>query len=109
LPALRPGERLSLDLGKVGVLASVKLNGQDLGVLWKEPFASDVTRVLKPGRNVLEVRAVNLWVNRLVADAGLPVGKRLTWATWSPFRPSDALLPSGLIGPVQLRAESDTR
>jgi hypothetical protein len=58
---------------------------------------------LKPGRNSLEVRVVNLWVNRLIADAGLPVEKRLTWTTDNPCHPNDPLLPSGLLGPVVLR------
>ncbi|MFO1512974.1 MAG: glycosyl hydrolase, partial [Verrucomicrobiota bacterium] len=102
LPALRPGERITLDLGKVAVLASVKLNGHDFGVLWKEPHALDVTGALKPGQNTLEVRVVNTWGNRLIADAGLPKSERKTWATWNPYRPDEKLLPSGLLGPVRL-------
>jgi hypothetical protein len=42
-------------------MASVKLNGKDLGILWKPPYCADVTGVL------------------------------------------DAPVPSGLIGPVNLR------
>ena len=30
-------------------LARVRLNGNDLGVLWKPPFRVDVTDVLSPG------------------------------------------------------------
>ncbi len=108
LPALKTGEKIVLDLGKVAVLASVKLNGCDLGVVWKEPYALDVTAAMKPGRNSLEIRVVNLWVNRLIADAGLPAEKRLTWTTYNPHRAGDPLLPSGLLGPVVLRtAETD--
>jgi hypothetical protein len=101
-PAVRPGERLVLNLGNVGVLAGVKLNGRDLGVVWKEPYAVDVTSALRAGKNSLEIRVVNLWVNRLIADAGLPPSQRLTWATWNPFHPSDALVQSGLLGPVTI-------
>jgi hypothetical protein len=103
LPALRPGERVVLDLGEVKVLAAVKLNGHDLGVVWKTPYALDITRALQSGKNSLEVRVVNTWVNRLVTDAGLPAEKRLTWTTDNPYHPSDPLLPSGLLGPVFLR------
>ncbi len=99
---MQSGERFILDLGKVSVLAAVKLNDRDLGVVWKEPYALDVTSALRAGKNSLEIRVVNLWGNRLIADAGLPLEKRLTWATWNPYRSNDELLPSGLLGPVKL-------
>lgn len=103
MPSMAPGERFFLDLGKVAVLASVKLNGRELGVVWKEPYAIDVTNALRSGRNDLEIRIVNTWVNRLVADASLPEEQRITWATWNPFKKGDSLVPSGLLGPVVLR------
>lgn len=102
LPAWPPGNHLVLDLGDVKVLAAVKLNGHDLGVLWKQPYALDVTSALHPGKNSLEVRVVNTWANRLIADSALPPVKRLTWATYNPYHPGDPLLPSGLLGPVQI-------
>jgi hypothetical protein len=82
----------------------VKLNGRDLGVFWKEPFAIDVTDHLKTGRNELEIRVVNTWANRLIGDASLPEDKRITWTTWSPFKAGDSLQSSGLLGPVVLRS-----
>ena len=54
------------------VIATVTLNGQELGTLWKPPFRIDITDRLKPGRNTLEVRVVNLWCNRLIGDQQLP-------------------------------------
>jgi hypothetical protein len=96
-----------LDLGQVQTLALVKINGKELGPLWTGPYALDVTAAARTGNNHLEVRVVNVWVNRLIADAALPPGQRLTWASWNPFRPDDPLLPSGLLGPVQIRASSD--
>jgi hypothetical protein len=97
-------ERVILDLGQVKMLATVKLNGRDLGVFWKEPFAIDVTDHLKTGRNELEIRVVNTWANRLIGDASLPEDKRITWTTWSPFKAGDSLQSSGLLGPVVLRS-----
>ena len=61
-----------LDLGKVKNLAEVTLNGQPAGILWKPPFRLDVTRLLKPGHNRLEIKVTNLWVNRMVGDEQQP-------------------------------------
>ena len=73
-----PKDRLSsnlvnyLDLGKVKNLAEVTINGQPAGILWKPPFRLDVTRLLKPGDNRLEIKLTNLWVNRMVGDEQQP-------------------------------------
>jgi len=69
---------LYLDLGRVAVIAEAKLNGHDLGILWKPPFRVDVTEVLQAGANELTVNVVNLWPNRLIGDDMLP-----TDADWS--------------------------
>ena len=123
-----PDQRLYLDLGKVAIMARVKLNGKDLGTLWKPPFVVDITDVAKSGTNDLEVRVVNLWPNRLIGDEQLPEdsernpdgtlkkwpqwlldGKpssagRLTFTSWRLWKKDEPLLESGLIGPVILRA-----
>jgi len=109
LPALRPDERMVLSLGRVAVLADVKLNGRDLGAVWKEPYALDITGALRAGKNALEIRVENLWVNRLIADSALPPEKRLTWVTWNPYHPGDALLPSGLLGPVTILTDNNSK
>ncbi len=105
LPKTLPG-RVVLDLGKVDVIASLIVNGQSLGDLWKTPFAADVTTALHPGKNRLEVNVANLWANRLIADAGLPEAQRLTWTNYPPYKAGAPRLPSGLLGPVVLRAEA---
>ncbi|HEY3411554.1 MAG TPA: glycosyl hydrolase [Armatimonadota bacterium] len=122
------GRTMRLELGDVQVIAEVKLNGKGLGILWKPPYSVDVTAALKPGVNSLEVKVTNLWPNRLVGDEQLPEdsdrngdgtlkswpqwlidGKpsptgRLTFTSWRLWRKDDALLPSGLLGPVTIRA-----
>ena len=123
---LGKGRHVSLDLGSVQVIAEVKLNGRDLGILWKPPFRVDVTDAVKPGDNSLEVRVVNLWPNRLIGDEQLPEdckrradgalkewpewlleGKpsptgRHTFTTWRHWTKDSPLLESGLLGPVRL-------
>lgn len=83
-------------------MASVKLNGRDLGVAWTTPFRVDATSALQPGANTLEIRVANLWPNRLIGDAALPADQRIAWTTWNPFPKETPLLPSGLMGPVRI-------
>ena len=61
-----------LDLGRVEVIAEVKLNGKDFGVLWKRPYQINVSTALKDGLNSLEIKVTNLWPNRLIGDEQLP-------------------------------------
>jgi hypothetical protein len=96
-----------LDLGDVKVMAQVKLNGRDLGVLWKPPFRVDATGVLRPGGNTLEIRVANLWPNRMIGDAALAETNRFTWSSWEPFKQDTPLLKSGLLGPVQIASQVD--
>jgi hypothetical protein len=115
-----------LDLGRVEVMSEVKLNGKDLGILWKSPYQVDVTAALQPGKNQLELKVVNLWINRLIGDENLPEdsdrnknstlkswpewlqqGKpsptgRISFTSWRLWKKGDPLSPSGLLGPVRL-------
>jgi hypothetical protein len=51
----------------------------------------------------LEIAVTNLWPNRLIGDAALPVEKRLT-KTNIGLSKDQPLLESGLLGPVRLTA-----
>jgi hypothetical protein len=104
---LRPerDERFCLDLGNVLELAEVTLNGVELGVLWRKPFCIDVTSALRSGANELEIRVTNLWVNRLVGDRRSQAPSA-AYAAHNPFRAEDALLQSGLLGPVKILRSS---
>ena len=105
---LGEGKRLFLDLGRVGKIAEVTLNGRPLGTLWRPPFELDITEAVKSGKNRLVVEVANTWSNRLVGDANSPDGKKycntnmknsLTWEV--PWKETP-LQESGLIGPVRL-------
>ncbi len=119
--------RVYLDLGNVQVMAQVKLNGKDLGTLWKAPFRLDVTDLLKPSGNAIEVKVANLWINRMIGDEQLPDDSqrnpegtlkewpqwldgdlpsptgRFTFTTWRLWKKDAPLRQSGLIGPVTLQ------
>jgi len=117
---------LYLDLGRVEVMAEVKLNGKNAGILWKKPFQADITNAARAGANTLEVKVVNLWPNRMIGDAHKPADSlrsahgvlsdwpqwllegqpsptgRYTFATWHHWGKDSPLITSGLLGPVRL-------
>jgi len=101
------GMRYVLDLGEVNIAASVRLNGVDLGVVWCQPWSIDVAKALKRDVNKLEIKVVNQWPNRLIGDGKLPIQQRrtrtnITYFYNQPRKGEYKLLPSGLLGPVQL-------
>lgn len=61
-----------LDLGMVRNLAVVRVNGRDAGTLWTPPFRADITDLIRPGENTLEIDVSNLWVNRMIGDEQEP-------------------------------------
>ena len=109
-------------------MAEVKLNGKDLGILWKPPYRVEVTDAIKAGENKLEVKVVNLWINRMIGDEQLPedsdrrkegtvkawpqwlqAGKpspagRFTFSSFKIWKKSEPLAESGLIGPVTIQS-----
>lgn len=100
-----PGTKLLLDLGAVNDLADVTVNGEELRTLWKAPYQVDVTDVLTPGANRLEIAVTNQWTNRLLGDrAAAPEEKVLATSTRLIGRLGEppVLAASGLLGPVQL-------
>ena len=95
---------LWLNLGDVKNLAEVIVNGKSLGILWKNPFRINVTSALKQGQNKVEIKVTNLWVNRLIGDAQPGVANKITYTTMPFYQADSKLLPSGLLGPVQILA-----
>jgi hypothetical protein len=112
---LTTGDRIVLDLGRVGDVAEVRVNGALAGSAWAPPYQVDVTSTLRPGDNRLEVIVANTWQHRLVGDlqpgairrawtnapndGGFTATRELTTAT--------PLTPSGLLAPVTLLAIRD--
>ena len=124
---IKDAQAVYLDLGKVGGIVSLKINGREVAVLWKHPFKADITRYVKPGKNVFEIEVTNC----LIGDEQYPLdikfgrldyaGKvfrgrwlleypkwlytgdkrpteRKTFTTYNYYRQDSPLLPSGLLG-----------
>jgi hypothetical protein len=104
-----PGTQVILDLGRVGDVAHVKVNGHDFGTLWKPPFRVDITVAVRTGGNELEVAVVNTWVNRLIGDDQFPQEKPVANIRGRKIIPAADLekCPSGLIGPVSIIVATD--
>jgi len=98
---------LSIDLGEVGQMADVFINGEHVDFLWKAPYQVNYEGKLKPGKNTIEVKVVNTWLNRLIGDGQPGVeGHSFTpvafYGVKSLSQNMGTLIPSGLIGPVRL-------
>jgi hypothetical protein len=110
-------------LGVVHDMARVKLNGKELGVVWCAPWRVEVAGAIKAGANQLEIEVVNRWPNRMIgdkqpADANVrevecPPGfldgqkfktGRYTFSTSDPYNAQSPLVPSGLLGPVEIQS-----
>ena len=97
-----PKGQTYIDLGKVMVMAKVKLNGHNIGGVWTPPYKLNISKYLKKGKNTLEIAVVNNWFNRLIRDKSLPESERITWQTFSYSTAETPLQTSGLLGPVEI-------
>ncbi|MFK7932537.1 MAG: glycosylhydrolase-like jelly roll fold domain-containing protein, partial [Saprospiraceae bacterium] len=130
---IRPNLNVTLDLGTVHIVDEVRLNGKEVATLWMPPFTVDITDFIKMGNNELAILVTNQWSNHLIGDERfaehydgyklgkhapnpdlfmpkwytnnepMPAGPRTTFTTAPFYKKDDPLIPSGLVGPVQLR------
>ena len=101
----QPGAPLWLDLGEVHEVAEIVVNGQKAGDVWHAPYRVNIGKLVRAGKNRLDVRVANLWANRLIGDARrdpADPSPRLTWTAGPSYTASAPLRRSGLIGPVRL-------
>jgi hypothetical protein len=97
-----PGAHLWLNLGDVENVAEVILNGKSLGILWKAPYKVDLTGSIEPGSNQVTIQVTNLWVNRLIGDQQPYAVWKYTFTDIQPYDAKSPLLPSGLLGPLEI-------
>ncbi|MEN6536404.1 MAG: glycosyl hydrolase [Bryobacteraceae bacterium] len=94
---VNPNFRYLLDLGGVGVAATVWLNGNLVGTRLWTPYTFEITGALRPGKNELRISVANTLANYYtqfdaLRNAPLNAGGSLPW-----------MLPSGILGPVSIR------
>jgi len=85
-----------LDLGDVKDVAQITINGKAGPLLLLQPYRADVTSLLHPGENTLQITVVNTLFNAISAQG--PSANYYEEET----NTANGLLPSGLIGPVRL-------
>jgi hypothetical protein len=78
--------RVVLDLGRVVATCEVHVNGKPAGVLLNKPFRRDITDLLRPGTNRLEILVYGTLSNHYQS-------------TPTPYKGDPA---AGLIGPARL-------
>ena len=106
---------LELDLGRVGNVAEVEINGNQVGTCWMRNQHLNITGGVKKGSNRLTINVTNTLINRVAAmNEPLPVPDELvphygsgTSSYSATFRGSFGFKPlpaSGLLGPVRIVA-----
>ena len=96
------GARVALDLGRVDMIAAVRVNGKDAGTVWAEPYSLAIGDLVVPGENTLEIDVTTTWYNRLAYDSSQPEAERKTLLRkWLPA--GSSLRDSGLMGPVVVK------
>jgi len=106
---LADGNRVTLELGNLWLLADVTINDKFIGTVWKAPYSIDITDAVKAGKNQLQIDIANTWCNRLIGEAKNLTADKLCRTNidgnetteadpWTevPFR------KSGLFGPVKI-------
>ena len=102
LDKLPDSGRLFMNLGKVDVMAEVRINGKEVGGVWISPYRLNIFNFVKEGENELEIEVVNLWRNHLIKDKMLPDNEKYTWTVVDDIKEGEELQSSGLLGPVKI-------
>ncbi|NOX66834.1 MAG: hypothetical protein GXO85_13835, partial [Chlorobi bacterium] len=62
---IKPDLKLELDLGKIGNIGEVLINGREAGTVWMKGQRCDITDLVKKGENELTVYVTNTNINRV--------------------------------------------
>jgi hypothetical protein len=101
---------ITINLGEVLDVAEIFVNGKSVGILWTSPFSINIQDYVREGKNNLEIKVTNMWINRLTGDMNLPPDKKYC-KTNQPYVMKDRspwgdetfrVQRSGLLGPVTI-------
>jgi hypothetical protein len=106
---LASGRELWLKLGEVREIATVKINGQAVETLWRQPFAARIDRQAHAGENTVEIEVTNLWPNRLIGDLQPSTKAPFTRTNVRAYTADSPLLPSGILEPVTFKTSRELR
>ncbi|NND05035.1 MAG: hypothetical protein HKN87_01530 [Saprospiraceae bacterium] len=105
---MRTNSSYFLDLGKVGEVATIYLNGSEIATKVFAPFSFDITKHVRAGENDLVIDVANTWSNQLIGEVDIPYNEQRTRSNvgardgydrpWRAYKPRQ----SGLLGPVQV-------
>jgi len=98
-PAADRANRLILDLGTVREVAEITINGKPLPALLLRPYEADITDLVQPGENSLEIAVTNTLFNAMMMREPRAFHP-------GPTENLSGLMSAGLIGPVQIRIMS---
>ncbi|MFA4180500.1 glycosyl hydrolase [Xylanibacter rodentium] len=98
----KENKRLMLRLPAIKGIARVYINGHDAGIVWCTPWETDVTGMMKNGKNDIRIEVRNSLVNRLVGDDMLPEHERRIQMYTKLYDRKSRLVPSGIVGDILL-------
>ena len=108
---INPDLKLELDLGKIGNIGEVLINGKNADIVWMKGQTVDITNLVKNGNNELTIFVTNTNINRVSSfTKPVPVPdnlvKKYGTAKKGGSMPREygfePLPPSGLMGPVKI-------
>ncbi|MCU4975482.1 hypothetical protein OB955_22595 [Halobacteria archaeon AArc-m2/3/4] len=113
LPAFEDGDRVTLVIDDVVSAASVTLNDDSVGSVFSRPFSLDVSGVVTPGENLLEIEVGNSLANHFKRETPIDYTEQYARNFVSPDAgrlpevDEDVRLAGGLRGPVTVRIEPE--
>ncbi len=102
LPEKETDEEIIIDLGNLTAMAKVYINEEYAGGVWTPSYQLNISKLVKPGINNLDIIVVNNWMNRIIGGMHLSEEQRETWCFVNPYNIKSPLQPSGLFGPVTI-------